>query len=41
MRSDLILDLAHAGIAGDTPSLRRTVRALAEEAAAKQQYTLA
>lgn len=41
MRSDLILSLAHAGIAGDRPSLQRTVRALAEEAAAKQQHTLA
>ncbi|MCV3243575.1 SpoVK/Ycf46/Vps4 family AAA+-type ATPase [Mesorhizobium robiniae] len=41
MRSDLILNLAHAGIAGDGPGLKRTVRALAEEAAAKQQHTLA
>lgn len=41
MRSDLILSLAHAGISGDTSSLQRTVRALAEEASAKQQHTLA
>lgn len=40
-RSDLILNLAHAGMVGDRPSLRRTVMALAEEAKAKQQHTLA
>jgi SpoVK/Ycf46/Vps4 family AAA+-type ATPase len=40
-RSDLVLSLAHAGMNGDTPLMRRTVMALAEEAKAKQHHTLA
>jgi SpoVK/Ycf46/Vps4 family AAA+-type ATPase len=40
-RSDLVLSLAQAGMVGDTSGLKRTVRALAEEAKAKQQHTLA
>lgn len=40
-RSELILDLANAGMRGDASGLRRTVRALSAEAKAKQQHTLA
>ena len=40
-RSDLVVSLAKAGASGDRPMLNRTVKALAEEARARQQYTYA
>ena len=40
-RGDLVLSLAEAGASGDRSMVKRTVRALAEEAKAKQQHTFA
>ncbi|KTQ98255.1 hypothetical protein NS226_01560 [Aureimonas ureilytica] len=40
-RTDLVLKLAKAGYEGNRPLLQRTLEALAEDARAKQQHTLA